>query len=58
MARLQAAGAHLEALPLRIPPVASSQIRRQPNPDLVPKALLPMLASRRLYGFASHDAQQ
>lgn len=53
MGRLQAAGARLEALPLRIPPVASSQIRQRPDPALVPKELLPMLVSRRLYGFTS-----
>ena len=58
IAWLQAAGARLEALPLRIPPVASSQIRRQPNPDLVPKELLPMLVSQGLYGFTAHDVQQ
>ena len=66
VARLQAAGAHLEVLPLRIPPVASSQIRRQPSPGLVPKELLPILMSQGLYGFGApgvpgaqpRDAQQ
>lgn len=55
MARLQAAGARLEALPLHIPPVASSQIRQRPDPALAPKELLPILASQRLYGFTAHD---
>lgn len=57
LARLQAAGARLEALPLRIPPVASSQIRQRPDPALVPKELLPVLVSRQLYGFTAHDVQ-
>jgi len=57
MARLRAAAAHLEVLPLCIPPVASSQIRQRPDPALVPKEVLPMLASRRLYGFTAHDVQ-
>ncbi len=57
MARLQASGAHLEVLPLCIPPVASSQIRQQPNPALVPKELLPILVSQGLYGFTPHDVQ-
>ncbi|MCY4173873.1 MAG: nicotinate-nucleotide adenylyltransferase [Cyanobacteria bacterium MAG CAR3_bin_5] len=57
MARLQAAGARLEALPLHIPPVASSQIRQRPDPALVPEELLPLLASHRLYGFTAHDIQ-
>ncbi|MYF36332.1 MAG: nicotinate-nucleotide adenylyltransferase [Synechococcus sp. SB0678_bin_12] len=57
MAQLQAAGARLEALPLHIPPVASSQIRQRPDPALVPKELLPMLASHGLYGFTAHDVQ-
>ena len=54
MARLQAAGAQLEVLPLRIPPVASSQVRRRPDPALVPEELLPLLVSRSLYGFTAH----
>lgn len=63
MAQLQAAGAQLEALPLHIPPVASSQIRQRPDPALVPKEVLPMLVSQGLYGFTAHhvrahDAQQ
>ncbi len=45
----------LEALPLHIPPVASSQIRQRPDPALAPKELLPILASQRLYGFTAHD---
>ncbi|MXW41377.1 MAG: nicotinate-nucleotide adenylyltransferase [Synechococcus sp. SB0668_bin_15] len=57
MARLQAAGAQLEVLPLRIPPVASSQVRQRPDPALVPKELLPLLTSRRLYGFTGHDGR-
>ena len=57
MAWLQAAGAHVEVLPLRIPPVASSRIRQQPDPALVPKELLPILVSRGLYGFTAHDVQ-
>lgn len=57
MARLRAAGAHLEALPLHIPPVASSQIRQRPDPALVPKELLPMLAAHGLYGFTAHGVQ-
>ena len=58
MARLEASGAQLEALPLRIPAVASSQVRQQPDPALVPKELLPTLVSQRLYGFTGHAAQQ
>ena len=54
MARLAAAGARLEVLPLRIPAVASSQIRQRPDPALVPKEVLPLLVSRRLYGFTGH----
>ena len=54
MARLAAAGARLEVLPLRIPAVASSQIRQRPDPALVPKEVLPLLVSRRLYGFTDH----
>lgn len=57
MARLRSAGARLEVLPLRIPPVASSQVRQRPDPALVPKEVLPMLVSRRLYGFTEHDAR-
>ena len=57
MARLQAAGAQLEVLPLHIPPVASSQVRQRPDPALVPEELLPMLVSRRLYGFTGHAAR-
>ena len=57
MARLQAAGAHLEALPLCIPPVASSQIRQRPDPALVPKELLPILVAQGLYGFTAHGVQ-
>ncbi|SAY38988.1 nicotinate-nucleotide adenylyltransferase [Candidatus Synechococcus spongiarum] len=58
MARLQASGAQLEVLPLRIPPVASSQVRQRPDPALVPKEVLPMLVSRNLYGFTGHGARQ
>jgi len=48
---------HLEALPLRIPSVASSQVRQRPDPALVPKDVLPVLASRGLYGFTAHDVR-
>ncbi len=58
MARLRSAGAQLEVLPLQIPPVASSQIRRQPNPSLVPKELVPMLVSQELYGFTAAGVRQ
>ena len=57
MARLQAAGAQLEVLPLSIPAVASSQVRQQPDPALVPREVLPLLTARRLYGFTGHDGQ-
>ncbi|OOV34848.1 nicotinate-nucleotide adenylyltransferase [Candidatus Synechococcus spongiarum] len=57
MAQLRAAGIRLEALPLRIPSVASSQVRQRPDPALVPKDVLPVLASRGLYGFTAHDVR-
>ena len=57
MARLQAAGARLEALPLSVPPVASSQIRQRPDPALVPKEVLPLLMAQGLYGFTAQDGR-
>jgi nicotinate-nucleotide adenylyltransferase len=48
--RLRALGAQLEVLPLQIPPSASSRIREQPDPALVPTELWPVLLQHNLYG--------
>ena len=53
--RLKDLGATIEQLPLEIPASASSAIRRHPNPELVPQALLPELVAQNLYGFTSKD---
>ena len=53
--QLKDLGATIEQLPLEIPASASSAIRRHPNPELVPQALLPELVAQNLYGFTSKD---
>ncbi|MFS6828402.1 nicotinate-nucleotide adenylyltransferase [Cyanobium sp. ATX-6F1] len=50
--RLLQLGANLEVLPLEIPAAASSQIREQPDPALIPDELLPVLRKHNLYGLA------
>ncbi len=46
-------GANLEVLPLEIPAAASSQIREQPDPALIPDELWPVLRNHNLYGLGS-----
>jgi len=48
--RLRALGGDLEVLPLQIPPSASSHLRDQPDPALVPSELWPVLLQHNLYG--------
>lgn len=48
--RLRSLGANLVVLPLQIPPSASSQLREQPDPALVPTELWPVLLQHNLYG--------
>ncbi|MCT0200731.1 nicotinate-nucleotide adenylyltransferase [Synechococcus sp. CS-1325] len=48
---LRRLGGQLDLLPLQIPATASSEIRLQREPELVPKELWPMLHQRNLYGF-------
>ncbi|MCP9849131.1 nicotinate-nucleotide adenylyltransferase [Cyanobium sp. Morenito 9A2] len=50
---LESLGAHLEVLPLEIPATASSLIRQQPDPALIPMVLWPLLREHNLYGLAS-----
>jgi nicotinate-nucleotide adenylyltransferase len=52
---LRSLGAQLEHLPLEIPEAASSTVRRHPNPELVPPALLPQLVQQNLYEFTTAD---
>ena len=52
---LRSLGAQLEHLPLEIPEAASSSVRRHPNPELVPPALLPQLVQQNLYEFTTAD---
>lgn len=58
IAALQAAGADVECLPLQVPVVASSQVRRYPQAELVPGILLPQLVAKGLYGFSAVDRPQ
>jgi nicotinate-nucleotide adenylyltransferase len=55
LAPLEKLGAKLSHLPLQIPESASSSVRRHPNPELVPAALLPQLVEQNLYGFTAAD---
>lgn len=50
--RLRSLGAKLEVLPLRIPASASSAVREQPDPALVPSELWPVLLQHNLYGLS------
>ena len=52
--RLRQLGGHPELVPLPVPATASSQIRRQPSPELVPAALWPELVKHNLYGLGQH----
>ncbi len=49
--RLREMGARLELLPLEVPASASSRIRQQADPALVPQELLPLLLEHNHYGF-------
>jgi nicotinate-nucleotide adenylyltransferase len=53
---LRQRGAQVDLLPLQIPATASSQIRRHPDPGLVPEELWPILRERHLYGFKPVEA--
>jgi nicotinate-nucleotide adenylyltransferase len=48
--RLRLLGGRVELLPLPVPASASSTIRQQPSPELVPAALWPELLKHNLYG--------
>lgn len=48
--RLRSMGARIEVLPLEIPASASSRIRDQPDPALVPAELWPVLLHHNPYG--------
>lgn len=49
---LKRLGASIELLPLEIPATASSEFRRQPDPELIPAELWPVLLQHDLYGLA------
>jgi nicotinate-nucleotide adenylyltransferase len=50
LVRIRSLGGVPEILPLDIPATASSEVRQQPDPDLVPKELWPVLLEHNLYG--------
>jgi nicotinate-nucleotide adenylyltransferase len=54
---LRQRGGTVEVLPLEIPATASSQIRRHPDPGLVPEELWPVLLEHDLYGLRSSGLQ-
>jgi nicotinate-nucleotide adenylyltransferase len=48
--RLRSLGGDPQVLPLDIPATASSEVRQQPDPELVPRELWPVLLEHNLYG--------
>lgn len=54
--QLQQLGGQAEVLELPVPATASSAIRQQPSPELVPAALWPELLKHNLYGLGHEPA--
>ena len=54
--RLRRLGGRVELLALPVPATASSAIRQQPSPELVPAALWPELLKHNLYGLGQSPA--
>ena len=50
---IQTMGGQIELLPLVIPASASSNIHKQPMLSQIPKAILPILRQRNLYGISN-----
>ena len=48
-------GGQTSLLPLDIPPSASSAIHNGPNVSQIPKAILPILKRKQLYGFSQNN---
>ena len=49
---IESMGGTTYVIPLTIPPTSSSSIHEQPDLSLVPKAIMPIIKSNKLYGMA------